>query len=182
MPRYIDADALRSRVKAATNPYGKPSIDYESGVKVLAMIDQQPTADVVPRSEVEKWYHEYHAIRDKLKQEKMYHRATEKLADRCCAELQTANSEVEQLQAEVDRLKKDNEYILMQHAFQRRPDGKCWNDVIEKAKSEVAREIFAEIYEDCFNQFGYIDYAALDKLKKKYTEGETNGNKAGTEI
>lgn len=37
-------------------------------------------------------------------------------------------------------------------------------------KTEVAREIFEEIYEDCFDQFGYIDYKKLAELKKKYTE------------
>ena len=40
-----------------------------------------------------------------------------------------------------------------------------------KIRAEVAREIFEEIYEDCFDQFGYIDYEALAELKKKYTEG-----------
>ena len=34
--------------------------------------------------------------------------------------------------------------------------------------SDVAREIFEEIYEDCFDQFGHIDYEALAELKKKY--------------
>jgi hypothetical protein len=47
MARYIDADALYCRVKEKTNPYGKPTLDYESGVKVLNMIEQTPTADVV---------------------------------------------------------------------------------------------------------------------------------------
>lgn len=37
-------------------------------------------------------------------------------------------------------------------------------------RAEVAREIFEEIYEDCFDQFGYINYEALAALKKKYTE------------
>ena len=37
-------------------------------------------------------------------------------------------------------------------------------------RAEVAREIFEEIYEDCFDQFGYIDYEKLAELKKKYTE------------
>ena len=49
--------------------------------------------------------------------------------------------------AEIERLKKDNEYILMQHAFQRRPSGDCWNDVIEKAKTEAIEE-FARRFED----------------------------------
>ena len=52
MARNIDADKLRRRVKEKTNPYGKPTLDYESGVKVLNMIDNAPTADVAPRAEV----------------------------------------------------------------------------------------------------------------------------------
>lgn len=51
MARYIDADELRRRVKEKTNPYGKPTLDYESGVKVLNMIDNAHTADVAPRAE-----------------------------------------------------------------------------------------------------------------------------------
>lgn len=53
MARYIDADDLRRRVKTATNPYGKPSLEYESGVKVLKMIDEQPTIESAPKSEGE---------------------------------------------------------------------------------------------------------------------------------
>ena len=58
MARYIDADSLYRRVKTHTNPYGKPTLDYKSGVKVLDMINQEPTADVVPKSEVEKMFDE----------------------------------------------------------------------------------------------------------------------------
>ena len=47
MARYIDADRLRDKVKTETNPYGKPTLEYASGLKVLVMIDKQPTADVV---------------------------------------------------------------------------------------------------------------------------------------
>lgn len=47
MARYIDANKLYTRVKEKTNPYGKPTLDYESGVKVLDMIKEAPTADVV---------------------------------------------------------------------------------------------------------------------------------------
>lgn len=42
-------------------------------------------------------------------------------------------------------------------------------------KSEVAREIFAEIYEDCFDQFGYINNEALAELKKKYIGEQNDG-------
>ena len=51
-------------------------------------------ADVVPRSECEKWYAEYHKVKEDLKQEKMYHRSTEKLADRYLIELKQAKQNV----------------------------------------------------------------------------------------
>ena len=46
--RLIDADALHRKVKMETNPYGKPTIDYDSGVKVLEWIDKAPTVDAAP--------------------------------------------------------------------------------------------------------------------------------------
>ena len=47
MARLIEADALHRKVKMETNPYGKPTIDYDSGVKVLEWIDKAPTIDAV---------------------------------------------------------------------------------------------------------------------------------------
>ena len=44
---YIERDSIYGRVKTHTNPYGKPTLDYKSGVKVLDMIKQEPAADVV---------------------------------------------------------------------------------------------------------------------------------------
>lgn len=64
-----------------------------------------------------------------------------------CAEcIARQDKKLAQLTEKNERLKKDNEYILTQHAFQRRPSGDCWNDVIEKAKADTVREIFKEIY------------------------------------
>lgn len=40
----------------------------------------------------------------------------------------------------------------------------------DEARAKVAREIFEEIYEDCFDPYGYLNYGALDELAKKYTE------------
>ena len=54
MARLIDAVALHRKVMMETNPYGKPTIDYDSGVKVLEWIEQAPTVDAVPVSELEK--------------------------------------------------------------------------------------------------------------------------------
>ena len=56
-----------------------------------------------------------------------------------------ALSLIKELTEENERLKKDNEYILMQHAFQRRPSGDCWNDVIEKAKADTVRKMQEQI-------------------------------------
>ena len=43
--RIIDADKLYYRVKCECNPYGKPTIDYEIGNKVLDWIDNAPTVE-----------------------------------------------------------------------------------------------------------------------------------------
>lgn len=43
--RLIDADALYYKVKCECNPYGKPSIDFESGKKVLNWIEQARTVE-----------------------------------------------------------------------------------------------------------------------------------------
>ena len=48
MTRLIDANSLHRKVMMETNPYGKPTIDYDSGVKVLEWIDKAPTLDAVP--------------------------------------------------------------------------------------------------------------------------------------
>ena len=41
--RLVDADALFRKVKTECNPYGKPTIEFESGKKVLEMIENAPT-------------------------------------------------------------------------------------------------------------------------------------------
>lgn len=95
---------------------------------------------------------------------------------------------VAKMKVENDRLKKDNEYILMQHKFQRRPSGDCWNDVIEKAKAEAIEE-FAERLKktpfrfrvdhttDCYKlpvskMVLFIDDSDIDNIIKEMTEGE----------
>ena len=73
MARLIDADALHRKVKMETNPYGKPTIDYDSGVKVLEWIDKAPTIDAVPVVRCKDCKHQckiWHA--DKRMKEKGY--------------------------------------------------------------------------------------------------------------
>lgn len=40
--RLIDADALYREIKAECNPYRKPSIGYDDGLKVLGIIGSTP--------------------------------------------------------------------------------------------------------------------------------------------
>ncbi len=67
---------------------------------------------------------------------------------------------------------------------------KLFNDMTQEAKgylnrlygirAEVAREIFEEIEEHFYNnesQTGVLLYEDFAELKKKYTEGESNGSK-----
>ena len=50
------------------------------------------------------WYAEYHKTKEDLKQEKMYKRASEKLADKYCAELQTSKANtVREMQTEINK-------------------------------------------------------------------------------
>lgn len=50
--RLIDADALYREIKAECNPYGKPSIGYDDGLKVLGIIGSTPP--VIPAEETSK--------------------------------------------------------------------------------------------------------------------------------
>lgn len=49
--RLIDADALYRKIKAECNPYGKPSIGYDDGLKVLGIIGSTPP--VIPAEDAD---------------------------------------------------------------------------------------------------------------------------------
>ena len=107
---------------------------------VVQTIEALPSADVVPKSAVEKWYSEYHAIKDKLAREKMEHKATDKLADKYCAELQTAKDEIERLEAYNENLRTANAHVLG-----------TLQDEIEKAKTESIKEFAKMLKEEMQN-------------------------------
>lgn len=46
--RLIDANALYREVKTECNPYGKPTIGFDDGKKVLKLIDAAPTIEAEP--------------------------------------------------------------------------------------------------------------------------------------
>lgn len=41
--RLVDADKLYDWIKAECNPYGKPTIDFESGKRMIDIIKLMPT-------------------------------------------------------------------------------------------------------------------------------------------
>ena len=102
MARYIDAEALLEELRSLQVTVtgirvGKSylsTIVREYQKSVLKIVHEQPTADVVPKSEVDTWYQLYHSIKEELKLEKMYHRETENLCDRYCIESQQAKKQV----------------------------------------------------------------------------------------
>lgn len=118
MARYIDADKLIARLKVSPIFQDFGTDGYFIRDMVIDLVENQHTADVVPKSEVEK------LVQD-----------------------------VTRLEQEIETLKDNNEHLAV---------------MLTETKAEVAREIFAEIYEDCFDQFGYINYEALAELRKKY--------------
>lgn len=46
--RLIDANALYREVKTECNPYGKPTIGFDDGKKVLELIDAAPAIEATP--------------------------------------------------------------------------------------------------------------------------------------
>ena len=170
MARYIDADKMVAKDNAYTTfPYDLAGCD---DTDLVRWINKQPTAAVVPKSEVEQWYHEYHAIKDELKQEKMYHRETEKLADRYCEELQTAKSEVERLEkALADKARECNmaiDKICIEHRTNIALLHSSHEAELAAAKREGAWEIFAELYKMDIRIVRLRDAIQYMDLLKKY--------------
>ncbi len=48
MSDLISRQAAIRWVKTECNPYGKPTLDFESGKKVIEHLEQMPSADAVP--------------------------------------------------------------------------------------------------------------------------------------
>lgn len=40
MNKYIDAEKLKRWIKAEANPYGAPTLDYDTALKIMNMIDK----------------------------------------------------------------------------------------------------------------------------------------------
>lgn len=155
--RYIDADALIKKIYPMGIGDGKYTINAKA---VKLAIDNTPTADVVPKSEVD-----------------LYRKQIDELEDK----LETGKSEVERLKAQIDYMLVSEQcevHIPMEYFFRVRTEHPIFKGIEEK----VAREIFAEIEKhgrkmqssDFSGDFWDIAVLMSDiaELKKKYIHRE----------
>ena len=169
MPRYIDADALIKNIFLMGIGDGMYTINAKA---VKFAIDNAPTADVVPKSEVENLIYKLecllcHATGGKLSK----HSYDLKTMETCVNDYINESYEegYQEAQAklyfDVERL----ERICHSYALQY---GTVTDQqkVIDKAKAKVAREIFEEIERMCIDTFGNFNHRVFAELKKKYTE------------
>jgi chlorite dismutase len=158
MARYIDADRFKIRLEKAMGKMhlinGVKGVDVGAVIKAL---DMQPTADVAPKSEVDR-------LQEELTKAEADVRNYMKVAEYQQSLSVKRYHEIKQLKEDVDRLQDINNRQV---------------EDIQLAKAEVAREIFAEIENSISPMLGLEDdkeYAAIlattfAELKKKYTEG-----------
>lgn len=151
MPRYIDADDLKAVINA--NDWSNPVVPDVVGI----IIDRTPTADVVPKSEVDELAEEYSDLiveKDQLFDE--------------VVRLRKALDEYEETsglkQAKVEVAREIFEEI--EKAISELDNGS------REAKAKDDRENFKTF---CKGRISMCDevYYLLSELKKKYTEGET---------
>lgn len=174
MTRYIDVDGLikeiillcqlaqkRVRDTPGNSPvYERYSTQLQDRERILRIINAQPTADVVPRSEYDALAEQNESLEIELENMRR--------------NLGDAREGWNDAECEVERLREINS--LLTEAMQVKQE---WQRRYNNAKAEVAREIFEEIEKllrigvvehlDCLNAYVKKGYT---ELKKKYTEGE----------
>ena len=142
MARYIDADKLCEALKSMASV--QPPLKQSTILGVVSTVENYPTADVVPKSEVEELQSEIEELQAKV------------------AKLRKENIEL-LVSKETDI------YISMEKLVKVRTEHPIFKAIEEK----VAREIFEEIENNAF-VYGVnfvISKETLADLKKKYTEG-----------
>ena len=157
MARNIDADKLRQALvnRQITTQFFNLRERHEIGC-IIEMLDNAPTADVVPRSEVERLQAEI----ERLKKAKYIFSTV----DYCSDDLAAALEENKKLTIELKANRMAANSYKMHY---------------EQLKTEVAREIFAEIEFDIHQLMFERDETraiaiegVIAELKKKYAEVE----------
>lgn len=181
MPRYIDADKLIDMCEGIiANDWNKrtsPVSWADAYEGFIEDIDEQPTADVVPKSEVERLTKELDALAE---------------------EHNDLIVEKDHLFDEVERLKKENTELLVSAttdilvSMEKLVKVRTEHPIFKAIEEKVASEIFEEIEQqlrglfDFFRQDGCIRESSaimlaiseIAALKKKYTE--VNNENANT--
>lgn len=169
MPRYIDADKMVAKDNAYTTfPHDLAGCDDSDLVR---WINEQPTADVVPKSEVERLEIEIEAL--KIANGKMY------------SANKAQEAEVERLEkALADKAREYNmvvDKICLEHRAQIALLHSSHEAELAAAKREGAWEIFAELdkmdirivrLRDALQYMDLVKKYEYDH-KKKQTEGQT---------
>ena len=72
MPRYIDADAFIEKFKKALETQEQYGLYNHAKITqyVIKAIENEPTADVVPKSEVERWRRNLEAVLEEIPETK----------------------------------------------------------------------------------------------------------------
>lgn len=146
MARYIDADIVNQEIDKLQTELGsnndtiwnKNKKIYKGLCYARGIIGDTPTAEVVEKSECDKWYHEYHSIKDQLEREREYLRNEQKLSDKYFLELKDALLVCELTR---DRVRE-----------------------LEAKEGELAREILSEIRE-AYEKYGGA-YGMLQKINE----------------
>ena len=164
MERYTDVEAVKLKVRRYLIPNVEVDGTVDSAVAerwFLKLLDEAPTADVVPKSEVDR----LKAVMKEMDEQRAY------TINMLGESLEPAKAELEAYQ---NAKREVEEY---KHNWQKIHDS--YNaDCLEhynKGRQDAAREIFEEIDTMIFgsiipNDCAIIGIAKLAELKKKYTE------------
>lgn len=146
MARYIDADALLSRLP--------DDLPYKASVKRVLI--QASPADVAPKSEVKKYELIHKYIKNTILNDcdystaDAYNRAFNKELDKL-TDIVAAKTEVERLTIELDAMRGAANSYKMHY-------------------ENLAKEIFAEIEKLHLHVTNEFDMRRYEELKKKYTD------------
>lgn len=166
MARYIDADALmemcKRQIECEWNTIAAPSNWAEAFQDFSDLVEQTPTADVAPKSEVERLEEELSKANADVKNYMKVAEYQQSLSVKRYHEIKRLKEDIERLEKTLDEYEETSG--------------------LKQAKAEFAREIFAEIqtaleyeYMSYLRAYDYTLQTRIDELKEKYTEGESNG-------
>lgn len=170
MARYIERAKF---LKKCAEAWGYAGVTIKA---IEQIADECTTAEVVPKSEVERLQEALSKAEADVKNYMKVAEYQQNLSVKRYHEIKRLNEDVERLQEEIETFKDTNEHlaVLLEEAKQAYANYEETTG-LKQAKQEVAREIFADFKLKapffCENQIAYDHFnEELAELKKKYTE------------